>query len=308
MHRTRISLPSSEGSITLHGYHWTPDGTVRGVLQIAHGMVEHIGRYDEFARFLAGHGFAVLGTDHLGHGDSVGASGERGFFAEEKGDAALIRDMHRVTVLAKKLHPGVPVFLLGHSMGSFLLRRYITLYGRELSGAVICGTGSITSGEAGLGLRLANLLIRFRGAHFRSRLMNLMAIGQYAMQYGNRRRPGSWLSKNTESVRDYAEDPRCGFLFTVGAYRDFFRILKSLAEEKDFERIPRELPLLMISGMEDPLGGYSRKVLEVYNRFVEMGMKDLDIYLYRDDRHEILQETDRDKVFSDVLCWMEERV
>ena len=139
-------------------------------------------------------------------------------------------------------------------------------------------------------------------------MLDMLALGQYAMQYGNPIRPGSWLSKNTESVAAYQTDPLSGFMFTAGAYRDFFRLLKAIASGKDADRIPRDLPVLFISGMEDPLGGYMKKVLNVYNRYVEMGMKDTDIYFYPDDRHEILQELDRENVFRDILRWMEERI
>lgn len=304
IHRTMFTLPSSDGKTRLRGFRWQPDGQIRGVLQISHGMVEHLERYNEFAEYLAAQGYAVIGHDHLGHGGSVGEHAEYGFFAEENGDRFLLQDMHRVTVLAKRLYPDKPVFLLGHSMGSFLLRRYMTIYGKEISGAIICGTGNITVSQARLALMLSSVSAKLFGKRHHSKLIDLLALGQYALQYGNPLRPGSWLSKNEESVRAYAADPRCGFCFTVGAYRDFFRVLMALAKEKNFDRIPRDLPVFMISGMEDPLGGYTRAVLSVYNRFVAMGMKDIDIMFYPEDRHEILQETDRDLVFGDVLAWL----
>ena len=307
MKRKSLSLPSAEGNIVLRGFHWMPEGEVKAVFQLCHGMVEHIGRYDEFARRLTEAGFAVVGFDLLGHGKSVNDTGERGFFAEQRGEAVLLKDMRRITYLVKKLHPGKAVFLLGHSMGSFLSRRYITLYGEEIDGLVLSGSGNVTLQEARLGLRLSDFYCRHFGKHSHSRLLNLLTLGQYALQFGWPWRPGSWLSRNKASVAAYAADPACGYAFTAGAYRDFFRLLVSLAEEKQFDRIPRELPVLLMSGMEDPVGGFSKGVLAVYNRFVELGMKDLDIYLYRDDRHEILQELDRKQVFSDVIAWAEKR-
>ncbi|MCD8053329.1 MAG: alpha/beta hydrolase [Lachnospiraceae bacterium] len=308
MEKRRFTIPSSDGITTLHGMRWLPEGEVRAVLQIAHGMVEHIGRYEELAEHLAEAGFAVIGHDHLGHGATARDPEDLGYFADEKGDVCLVKDMHRVTCLAKGLHPGVPVFILGHSMGSFLLRRYMTRYGKEVQGAVICGTGDFREAEVRTGLALAERLEKLRGRHFRSQFLNAVALGQFAMQYGNRLRPGSWLSRNEESVEAYRSDPLCRFTFTVGAYHDFFHLLRDLCEERDFEAIPRDLPVLFVSGMDDPLGGYTKRVLRVYNRFVEMGMQDVDIYLYPDDRHEVLNELDRDQVHQDILRWMESRM
>lgn len=299
-----FTLPSADGKTTLHGIRWDPEGETAGVLQISHGMAEYLNRYEEFAEYLTAAGFAVIGHDHLGHGLSVTNDGRYGYFADENGDRILLQDMHRINVLAKKKYPGKPVFILGHSMGSFLLRRYITIFGGEIDGALICGTGSIGLPQTRFGLTLTHVLIRIFGRYFHSRLIDLLALGQYVLQYGNPIRRGSWLSKNEESVRAYRNDPLCGFRFTVGAYDDFFRVLKSLAEEKDYQRIPRELPLILLSGMDDPLGQYSKAVLAVYNRYREIGMKDLDILLYPGDRHEILNETDRDVVYADILAWL----
>ncbi|MDD6212890.1 MAG: alpha/beta hydrolase [Clostridiales bacterium] len=308
MKRTDFTIPSSDGRTKLHGVYWKPEGDICGVLQLAHGMVEHIGRYEEIAEFMTESGFAVIGHDHLGHGSSINSEDDLGYFAEQNGDACLIKDMHRITYVAKKLFPDQPVFVLGHSMGSFILRRYLTRFGDEIQGAVICGTGNFGLTEIRMGQALASSLRKKYDAHYRSNLLQGIVLGPMAAQYDNPIRKSSWLSKNEESVRAYREDPLCDFVFTVGAYQDFFRILEDLAKEKDFERIPRELPILLVSGMDDPLGGYTKKVLDVYNHFVAMGMKDVDIYLYPDDRHEVLNELDRDQVHADILNWMERRI
>ncbi len=308
MQKMRFTLPSSDGRTELNGVHWIPEGEAKGILQMNHGMVEHIGRYEELAEHMTAAGFAVIGHDHLGHGDSVRTEEDRGYFADRDGDACLVKDMHRVTVLARRLHPGVPLFILGHSMGSFLLRRYLTRYGSEVDGAILTGTGYISAAEAKTGIRLAQFFEKRFGRRHRSSLLNLAAMGRYVLQYGNPLRPGSWLSRNEVSVADYKTDPRCGFTFTVGAYGDFFHLLYDLAQEKDFERIPRDLPVLLVSGMDDPLGGFTKKVLALYNRFVALGLKDVDIYLYPGDRHEVLNELDRDRVHADIRAWMEERI
>ena len=308
MIKKSFKIGSTDHLTKLNGLVWQPEQDPDAVLVIVHGMSEHIGRYDEFARFLTDHNIAVIGHDHLGHGASVRSEKERGFFAEKNGDRALLMDMRKVQLLAEKMFPGKPVFMLGHSMGSFFVRRYMAIFGKTLAGCIISGTGCIPYQAAAFGHKLTAGLMKVKGSHGYDTVVDMMAIGQYVMQYGTRKRPGSWLSRNTENADAFAADPRCGFRFTLGAYHDFMKILKDLAAEKGFDSIPRDLPVLMISGMEDPLGGYSKDVLKVYNRYIELGMTDMNIMLYPDDRHEILNETDRDVVYRDVLSWLTEKI
>ena len=302
--RSKFYMLSSDGCTRLHGCIWRPEGEVKGVLQITHGMVEHIERYDEFARYLNRCGFAVIGHDHLGHGYSVRTQGHYGYFAERNGHGMLIKDVHHVTRQAKRLFPGVPVFVLGHSMGSFILRRYITLYGQEIDGAVIMATGHFSLPMVLLGKGLAGCLEKWKGGFYKSDLLHGVLFGHLMIGFGHGRRKGSWLSKDEELVRRYKEDERCGFRFTVSAYYSFLNILEDLARQKDFDRIPRDLPLLLVSGMEDALGGFTRRALQVYNQFTAMKMQDVDIRFYRDARHEILNELDRDLVYVDIRDWL----
>ncbi len=298
-------IPSADGKRKVHGFWWIPEGKVRAVVQLVHGMVEHIGRYDAFARYLNQQGFAVIGHDHLGHGESVLGPEDYGFFSEKMGKVALLKDMYHVTRMAKGRYPTLPVFVLGHSMGSFFLRRYLTIYGDKIDGAIIMGTGWEPLGAVRFGRILAKVLMVVRGGHFRSQLVNGLALGSYVGKFGGKRRPGSWLSRNEENVRAYREDAHCQFRFTVSAYHDFFSVLEDLAKKKNFDRIPRNLPVLLVSGMDDALGGFTKKVLRVYNEFVELGMEDVDVRFYKDDRHEILNELDRDAVYEDIRDWLE---
>lgn len=306
--RREFRILSSDGIHRLHGVQWIPEGHVCAAMVLVHGMEEHIGRYEEFGRYLAQNGIGTIGYDQLGHGKTVKNADELGYFAPEQGSRLLLQDIRRMTFAAKKFWPDAPVYLLGHSMGSFLARRWITLFGDEISGVVLSGTGMITRFESGFACDIARLIRLLRGPKYRSRILEAMAIGQYRRQFGTHRHPGSWLSSNEASVAAYKADPLCGFPFTNNAYCDFFHILSDLAWERDFDKIPQDLPILLISGMDDPLGGFQKRVLAVYNRFTAMNMEDVDIYLYPHDRHEILQENDRDTVFRDVVRWMEDRI
>ena len=300
MKRYEISLPSSDGKTALHGCRWDPEGDARAVVQLVHGMEEYIGRYDEFACFLAEQGLAVIGHDHLGHGGSVSDESERGYFAAEKGYECVLRDMHAVTLLAKKEYPDRPVFMFAHGKSSFFARRYITVYPRDLAGLILGGTGLRSYLHAHVGKQLSRLIARIKGDHYRSR-----TVENYANSFGG---PEKWLCTREEVIEAYKADPLCGQPLTVRAYRDLYKTMEYLALGKDQDRIPKNLPLLMMSGMKDPAGNMSKGVLRLYNHYKKIGLTDVDVFLYKDDMHEILNEADRDDVYHDALRWLDKRI
>lgn len=309
MKKTYFTIPSSDGRTTLHGIRWEPDRRPIGVLQLVHGKSEYVDRYDATAKAACEEGYAVIGHDHLGHGRSVVHEDDLGFFAEQDGIKCLLKDIHRIRHIAGILYPDVPVFLLGHSMGSFLVRRYITIYPGDHAGCVIMGTGRYAMTELLGGKLMADSYRRMYDSHYRSDLLEGLAINPLRKKFGKgTKRPGAWLSANHDNVQRYKEDPLCGFPLTAGAYSDFMGLLMDVESEKNFDRVPREYPLLLMSGMDDPLGGFTQKVLDLYNRYVELGMKDLDLKLYYGDRHEILNEDDADDVRADLFAWMDARL
>ena len=298
MKKYQFSFPSADGKTTINGYRWDPDGEILGVVQLVHGMEEHILRYEEFAAFLTGIGFAAIGHDHLGHGKSVASEADRSFFAEKLGYECVLLDMHSVTVLAAKLYPGKPIFMLGHSMGSFFARRYISLYPQALQGVILSGTGFQPYLAVHVGKRLARLIGTIRGHRYQSKLIHQLAIGSYGPNF-------KWLCSRESVVEAYEADPACGVMFTVWAYKDFFKLMETLALGKDHQKIPAELPVLLISGMKDPVGGCTKGVLKVYNRYRKWGMKKVDVIFYKDDLHEILNENDREDVYRDVQFFLQ---
>lgn len=305
MQKSTFTVPSSDGIHNLHGVSWLPEGEVRAVVQICHGMVEYIERYEELAVYLAERGYAVFGHDHLGHGHSVNSQEELGFFAEEQGNVYVIKDMHRVTRKAVSAYPSAPVYLIGHSMGSFFLRKYLTIYGTEINGAILCGTGYHSRGLITCAKLAAGLVVLFGGKHKRSQLLYSLTLGAADKAFADEKLKNAWLSKNRENVERYNQDPLCSFRFTAGAYRDFFRILADLSFERGFEAVPRDLPVLLIAGEKDPIGDMGEGVKKVASVFERMNMQDVTVKLYPQDRHEIFNEEDREKVFEDVEAWME---
>ncbi len=303
MLKEEFYLKSTDGHTNIHGYWWRPDGETHAVLQITHGMMEHIDRYDRFASWLAKQGVAVVGHDHLGHG-KTGTVTDLSFFGEKKGNVYLVQDLFRVTKVMKLEYPDVPHILMGHSMGSFIARRYLTVHGRQLDGAIFMGTGGQPLVLAVLGKAAAMVTGVLRGKRYQSHLLKKLVLGSYNRAFRPNRTTCDWLSRDEAEVDAFLQDPYCDVSFTCQAYVDFFNILIDLGLKRQFKSIPKSVPLLLISGAKDPVGDFGKGVERVYRQFEELGMEDVAIKLYPDARHEILNEINREEVFKDILNWM----
>jgi alpha-beta hydrolase superfamily lysophospholipase len=230
---------------------WRPDGVLRGVVQLTHGMAEHIRRYDSLARALNNAGFAVVGHNHLGHGETAVT---QGYFAKKGGWDALLSDMHTVRQDTQKEHPGLPYFLLGHSAGSFLVRCYLFEHSQGLHGAVLTGTGNYSKAEIRMGLLLSGMLILLGMGRRRAKLVDTLAFSANNKPFKPAQTPFDWLSRDQAQVQAYADDPMCGFLFTARGYHDLFTGLKRMADLGSIRAMDKGLPVLFLSGSRDPVG------------------------------------------------------
>ena len=300
--------PSKDGLTQIHAIEWIPETEVRGILQIAHGMVEFIERYDGFASFMASHGFYVTGNDHLGHGRSVKDDSELGFFADHDGNSCVIGDMRQLREDAQKKYPGVPYFILGHSMGSFLTRQFIEEFGEGISGAVIMGTGHKNKATLDLAVGLTSLLRKTRGEHYRSSAVNNMALGSYNKSFKPARTKNDWLTKDASVVDAYEANPLNQFTFTVNGYYNMFRGMRYAGAKKNIKKIPKDLPILVVSGGDDPVGDFGKAPAAVAGSYKKAGIRSVTLKLYPGDRHEILNELDKDTVYNDLLRWMESNI
>lgn len=303
--KSEFFYPSSDGVTSIHAIEWIPTQKPKAVLQISHGMVEYIGRYDEFAEYLCEKGFYVVGQDHLGHGRSVSGEGGHGYFHKEKGNEYVVGDIHKLRQRTKEIYPDIPYFLLGHSMGSFLTRQYIQMHGSGLSGVIIMGTGYHGAFELQMGRLLCRAIAAVKGDRYRSRLVNNLAFGGYNRKFRPARTEVDWLTKDTEIVDRYQKDPWCTFLFTVNAYYHMFTGMLQLTKKQNVEKIPKKLPILFVAGADDPVGNFGKGVDKVYRQYKRVGIKDVSLKLYPGDRHEILNETDRQQVYEDIGEWLE---
>lgn len=296
---------SASGTTKIHAIRYIPDGEVKAILQISHGMVEYIERYEDFALFLVSKGILVTGNDHLGHGKSVNSKEEWGYFAKENGNKAVLYDIYQLTQITKELYPNIPYFLLGHSMGSFYARQYIAEFGNELDGAIIMGTGCQPLALVQFGRFLITLISVFKGWNYRCTLVHNIAFGNYNTHFEPTRTTKDWLTKDTAIVDKYVADERCNFIFTLNAFYGMFTGISRLYDKKFLSHVPKNLPVFFVSGQEDPVGDYGKGVKKAAKMLENLGMKNIKIKLYPNDRHEILNETDRDQVYNDLYRWIQ---
>ncbi len=280
---------------------WHPEGTPKGVVQLTHGMAEHILRYEGLAKALADKGFAIVGHNHLGHGETAVT---QGFFAKKGGWGALLDDMHKVRMDTEKEYPGLPYFLLGHSMGSFLVRCYLFEHSRGLRGAVLSGTGAFSPMEARLGLFLSRALILLGRGLSPAKLVDTLAFSANNKPFLPAQTPFDWLSRDKEQVKAYVDDPMCGFLFTAKGYHDLFTGLNLLTKLKSLKAMNKELAVLFLSGSRDPVGKNGAGMKRVADAFHDSGINDITVKLYPEARHEVFNEVNRQEVYGDLVNWL----
>lgn len=302
-----FTLPSTVPGRTLHAFRCIPEGEVRAIVQLSHGMVEFIDRYKPLAEELAGRGILVTGHDHLGHGGSIRTKDDYGYFAEPDGNRAVLDDLHAMTTLTKHLYPGVPYFLLGHSMGSFYARQYLCEYGAELDGAILLGTGYQPKALVALARTVCRMLAVFFGWRHRSKLVRDLSFLGYNKGLEGRT-PHDWLNRDPAEVDKYRADERCMFTFTLNAYYSMFTGILRLYDPDFLNRMPKDLPLLFLAGDADPVGEQSKGVQRAIDSLKAIGVQNITQKFYPGARHELLVELNRQEVFADIGSWLDQQL
>ena len=298
-----IKTPSSDGKHTLVGRVYIPDGEIKGYFQVVHGMAEHIARYDGFMQRMANEGFLCFGHDHLGHGLTAENNGELGFISSKGGDALLVSDVkafYDAVAAEFGKAPEQPYILMGHSMGSFVVRLTAAKYG-EPDKLIIMGTGG-KNPLAAIGLALIAIIKKFYGEKHISKLIDSMAFGAYNKRFGGGSEddPSPWLTTDESTRREYYADKFCGFKFTVSAMGDLIRMIKNCNKSAWYGSLRADMKLLLVSGGEDPVGNYSKGVLEVKKKLDKLGA-DVKCIIYENARHEILNDFSRENVIKDII-------
>lgn len=301
MDKTIRFTDSVDGINSLACYTWPSEGEPRGIVQLVHGMAEYMERYDGFARFLSQNGFVVYGNDHIGHGKSA-EKGTLGFMGEEQGWRYMLGDIRNVGKMADEENPGLPRIMLGHSMGTMLARIYIAKHGRELAGCVLTGLVQKQKMQS-ISEFMCNREIKKLGPKGVSDFMVKMAFGKYNARIPDAKSPNSWLSTDDAVVEAYDKDPLCGFPFTVSGFRDMLSMSRIIFARDYYEKIPKDLPIMIAVGTEDPCGGYGKGAREEARKMKDAGA-DVIYKEYSEMRHEILNEKKKAAVYDDILAFM----
>jgi len=303
-----FTFQSSTGVNTIHALKCVPDEAPKAIVQIVHGIAEHIDRYRPFMSFLAENGYLAVGNDHLGHGKSITDPSQQGFFAEKDGWAHVVADLDLLHDQMKKEYPDIPYIFFGHSMGSFLTRTYLIKHPLKYDAAIISGTGHQPRPMVFGGYAAACLFAHGKGAHEVGTKLNDIAFGSYNKDFENPRGIYEWLSRDPAVQDAYAADPLCGFIATNGLFRDMMGGIRFITDQNNINTMNKEKPIYFMSGNSDPVGENGKGVSRAYEAFKKAGLYDVTMRLYPGGRHEMLNEINKDQVYQDILKWIQEKV
>jgi len=288
---------------SINAYAWDNTERAKGIVQIFHGMSEHALRYQHFALFLNRNGYAVFADDHRGHGKTAGNTDKLGIIGKD-GFNMIVEDEYCLFRVIREKYPGIPVFILGHSFGSFVAQEYITRYGNEISGVILSGSALQKGVDIAFGRLIASLQKKLFGEDKKGKLLSLLSFGTYNKRIPDAKYRFAWLTTDEEEVARYENDPYCGAVASTGFYYYMLKAFKSMYSDKKIGLIPDELPILIISGTEDPVGAYGKKVRKLYELYAKHGLKNVQMKLYPGMRHEILNERNKHEVYNDILNWL----
>lgn len=307
---TTLTYASHDGASTIRALLWEPEASARpdfvprGVVQIVHGMAEHVERYEPFAEWLCTRGFVVCANDHVGHGKSVATEADLGHLPLGSGEDVLVEDVHTLRGKVCERYPSAPYAIFGHSMGSFVTRVYLTRHAKGVAAAVVCGTGQQPRIQSGAGKLLTSLIAKLRGQRHVSGLVTSMGVGAYSKAIKGARTGVDWISTDPEVVDAYVADPLCGQDFTVGGYHTLACLVADATDEAQARKVPSRLPMLFIAGAEDPVGSCGEGVKAAVSEYRNAGVRVVEQIIYPGVRHEILNEPIKEQVYADVLNFL----
>lgn len=302
----QYKFKSASGLCDIYAKSFVPDTDVKAVVQISHGMAEHCARYERFAAALCENGYAVFMSDHVGHGQSVCDKQMLGFFGDTDGENSWTKDLKTVLSFIKSEFPTLPVFIFGHGMGSLIARKYTLENPNTFKGAVYTGTNG-SNPAVDFGILLCNIAIALKGSRYKSKLIDKIAFGAYNNKT-SKKTPCDWASRDEAEVKSFIDDDLCGYMYTVSGLKALFKTVKAVTSKSWFSSIDKDLPIFLLSGSMDPVGNYAKGVYETYNNLIKTKHSNVSIKIYDGARHEILNETNRDEVTSDIISWLDNQL
>lgn len=288
-------------------YEWLPEAGVdiRGVVLIVHGMAEHAGRYVGTAKALTDAGYAVFAHDHRGHGKSIHHENDVGFFAPDDGWNRVVKDVHQLTQHYQARYPGKPFVLLGHSMGSFMCQQLMYEHGNDYAAVILSGSNGSVGFLRVLGVLVTRLELLRLGERGKSALVHQMSFADFNRPFKPNRTDFDWLSRDNSVVDAYIADPRCGFRATVSLWHQFLIGLGEIERPSNQAHIPRNLPVYIVSGALDPVSKASKGLLQLIEAYRIAGLTRVTHRFYPGARHEILNETNKEDVYRDMISWLD---
>ena len=294
----------SKGTGQIHACAWLPEGEVRAVVQIVHGIAEFVERYEDFAKFLNQQGFAVVAEDHMGHGQSINNGGIQGYF--HGGWFTAVEDTVQLAADTMAQDPDVPYILFGHSMGSFMARTILCKYPElPLKAAILCGTGWQPTVALPALIRVVEGICQKTGETVPSEKLQNLVFGSYNRKVEHPRTPFDWICRDKKVVDAYIAHPLCGFTATCGLLRELMKGIYYIQQPRNLQNMRKDLPVFFIAGGDDPVGNYGKGVRQAVRAFQKAGLRDVSVRIYPLCRHEILNEINKDEIFEDVLQWIE---
>ena len=302
-------FPSADGTTTLYGRTWAPEhGAPRAVLQLVHGIAEHIGRYDRFARFMSDHGYLVCAEDHLGHGNTPENAEDLGYTADKDGWVKMTDNVRALHERIAPQYPGIPYFILGHSMGSFLTRSYLIRYPGTVDACALLGTGQQPESVLKAGLAACRLEQIRLGKRGRSKLLQSLCFGAYNSQFKPNRTESDWVCSVDEVVDAYIADPFCQVMPSVTLMRDMLTGIRFNQQPENLAKMDKTTPVFFLSGDQDPVGSNGKGVRAAYQSFLDAGCGHVRLKLYPGGRHEMLNEHNWQDVYDELLSWFDQQI
>ena len=295
---------TSEDGTPIHAVKWE-NQKPKAIVQIIHGMAEYVERYDEFAKYLTERGFVVAGENHRGHGKTAGSLENVGYFADSDGWNKVIADNLLLGAKLREEYPQIPFYIIGHSMGSFLARKIIAEYPREIDKVILSGSGDFSSGQINMLSLIASIQKIFLGGHAKAKFIDKLSFSSMNNQFNPGRTGFEWISRDEAKVDEYLADPYCGFVASIQMYLDFASGIKYLKSQACLDKTPKELPILFYSGEEDPVGGNTKFITAVHKTYVDSGHSKTELMFNKNGRHESLNETNRTEVYQILADWLE---
>lgn len=279
---------------------------INGIIQISHGMSEEAGRYKRFANYLTDNGYIVYINDHRGHGKSAENINRIGILAQKDGIHCIVKDLNKLTKIIKTENNGLPIFLFSHSMGSFAAQKYIIDYSEDIDGVILSGTNGLHGIEVDLGFLVAKVMSKIQGREKKAYLIDKLAFGGFNKKFKPNKSEFDWLSRDFKEVEKYIENEYCGVVFSNGYFYDLFKLFKEIRNTNNLKKINSKLPIYIFAGDKDPVGKFGKGVTKLYDNYKKVGIENVEYKLYKDGRHEMLNEINREEVMKNTLNWLKE--